>query len=365
MIQYVKVMFENKEANYEYQIDKVNIANNWNPSAKNGREFGGFNFSTEDKIIRWLHRGDTIYDVIIPKDTEIIDCIDSATPHGVFRSNKIIITNPRKVTDEMALEFYKKSTIPKEAYYKALGVVSIMGYRNTALQILRDKVNSGNIDLVLSEWNDFISRDSRRLLNKTVKLIDEYLKEIKSDILISLSVAKNPYEKKLSDDAIINLTGQSGSGKSYYAQKFFSSNKYAIIDTDEIFTNDRFVNANGLNYKLGIMFREKYKVLPSLIADFDLIYSEILNYCKNYNKIIVIDCAQFHCIKNINLLKGKIIVIRTDIDTCYQRTIDRWLKKHSHIGYSEEELRKYQERKKAIYAWYKETNKFIDKIDKL
>ena len=365
MIQYVKVMFENKGANYEYQIDKVNIANNWNPSAKNGREFGGFNFSTEDKIIRWLHRGDTIYDVIIPKDTEIIDCIDSATPHGVFRSNKIIITNPRKVTDEMALEFYIKSTIPKEAYYKALGVVSIMGYRNTALQILRDKVNSGNIDLVLSEWNDFISRDSRRLLNKTVKLIDEYLKEIKSDILISLSVAKNPYEKKLSDDAIINLTGQSGSGKSYYAQKFFSSNKYAIIDTDEIFSNDRFVNANGLNYKLGIMFREKYKVLPSLITDFDLIYSEILNYCKNYNKIIVIDCAQFHCIKNINLLKGKIIVIRTDIDTCYQRTVDRWLKKHSHIGYSEEELHKYQERKKAIYAWYKETNKFIDKVDKL
>ncbi len=30
---------------------------------------GGFNFSTEDKILRWLVRGDTLYDVIIPEDT--------------------------------------------------------------------------------------------------------------------------------------------------------------------------------------------------------------------------------------------------------------------------------------------------------
>ena len=45
------------------------------------------------------------------------------------------------------------------------------------------------------------------------------------------------------------------------------------------------------------------------------------------NKTIVIDCAQFHCIKNINLLKGKMIIIRTDIDTCYKRCIERFNKK--------------------------------------
>ena len=26
-----------------------------------------------EKIIRWLHRGDTLYDVIIPEDAEVID----------------------------------------------------------------------------------------------------------------------------------------------------------------------------------------------------------------------------------------------------------------------------------------------------
>jgi len=189
MHKYIKVMFGNKGTNYEYKIGEVNVANLWNPNASTGRDFGGFNFSTEDKIVRWLHRGDTLYDVIIPADAEIIDCIESATPHGVFRSNKIIVTNPRKVTDEMALEFYNKSTIPEVAYYKTLGVVSIMNYRNTALTILREKVNKKNIDLVLKEWNDFINNGgdgNRKNSNELVKEIDEYLSEIKSSLDINL-----------------------------------------------------------------------------------------------------------------------------------------------------------------------------------
>ena len=73
-----------------------------------------------------MHRGDTIYDVIIPDDAIVIDVKDSATPHGVFRSDKIILTDPRKVTDDIALEFYKISTIPEEAYPNALGAVAVM-----------------------------------------------------------------------------------------------------------------------------------------------------------------------------------------------------------------------------------------------
>ena len=80
---------------------------------------GGFNFSTEDKILRWLVRGDTIYDVEIPGDADIVDCINESAPHGVFRSNKIIIKNPRKVDDEYAMELYLKSDLPEKSYFKA------------------------------------------------------------------------------------------------------------------------------------------------------------------------------------------------------------------------------------------------------
>ena len=116
---------------------------------------GGFNFSTEEKILRWLVRGDTIYDVDLPDDAEVIDCPNESAPHGVFRTNKIIISNPRIVTDEMAMEFYKKSNLPEKSYYKSLAGCAIRGYKNTCLQIIKDKVNKDNIDLVLSEWNDF------------------------------------------------------------------------------------------------------------------------------------------------------------------------------------------------------------------
>lgn len=84
----------------------------------------------------------------------------------------------------MALHYYKISKIPEKAYYKALGVVAIMNYKNTALQLLRDRVNKNNIEEVLEEWNDFINHgrtNDRKNLNETVMLISDLLNEIKSD----------------------------------------------------------------------------------------------------------------------------------------------------------------------------------------
>ena len=75
----------------------------------------------------------------------------------------------------------------------------------------------------------------------------------------------------------------------------------------------------------------------------------------------MIDCAQFHCVKDINILKGTLIVIRTCIDICYNRTIERF--KSNNKNYSEEELQKFKDKKKAIYKWYKFTNEFLEKID--
>ena len=158
MSRYLKVMFgttSGANSNVKYNLNDVTVADTWNPNVENPKEMGGFNFSTEDKILRWLVRGDTIYDVEIPEDAEVIDCPNESAPHGVFRANKIIISNPRAVTDDMAMEFYKKSNLPEKSYYKSLAGCAIRGYRNTCLQIIKDKVNKDNIDLVLSEWNDF------------------------------------------------------------------------------------------------------------------------------------------------------------------------------------------------------------------
>jgi len=176
MSKYLKVMFGNKSACYK--IGEVNIAKVWSPNAKSDKKFGGFTFTTEDKIIRWLHKGDTLYDVEIPDGAEVIDVVESATIHGVFRSNKIIIKNPRKVTDEMALEFYKKSTIPEMEYYKVLAAVAVMDYKKTALAIFNDKVDDYNIGEVLLEWNGFIGHGDRKGSNETVRLIEKKLRNL-------------------------------------------------------------------------------------------------------------------------------------------------------------------------------------------
>ena len=177
MPKYIKVMFGNRGVNYEYKIDEVNIADKWNPNNNDPKEMGGFNFSTEDKILRWLVRGDTLYDVIIPDDAEVVDCPSPSAPHGVFRSNKIILTNPRQMTDEMAMDFYLKSDLPEKSYYKSLAGVAIRGYRNTSLKIIEDKVNKDNIDLVLSEIEDFI-KPFKSNFDSTYDVFNEVMKKL-------------------------------------------------------------------------------------------------------------------------------------------------------------------------------------------
>lgn len=359
---YLKWLF--KESDNPIIMDEVTICDTWDPDNPDWDKRGGFNFSNEESILRWISRGDTLCEVIVPEDAEMRNVTNQKTPNGIIVANKIILTNPIPASDELAMELYKKSNMPLKTYFETIAALAIRGCYNTALQIIKDKVNLGNIDEALDEYKDFIKPWHKDNMNREVyNQLLEVLEEIKSDILISLFIDKEPYIKKITDDKIVNLTGQSGSGKTTYALNNFSDDKYLIIDTDDIFNDERFKKSKGINKELGLYFREKYNQLPNCGDDFDLIYKEILDYCKRYDKTIVIDCAQFHCIKNINLLKGKIIIIRTDIDTCYKRCIERF--KLNNPSATVEEIEKYSEKKEPLYKWYKYSNEFIRKIDSI
>ena len=287
MAKFVKVMYDltsGADKGFEYKIGEVNIASNWNPDAKNGKDFGGFNYCSEECILRWFHRGDTIYDVTIPGDAESVR-LDGATT--IYRTNKIIISNPKKVDDELALYYYHISKIPEKSYYKALAVVSIMNYKKTAYAIFKDKINKDNIDEVLEEWNDFIShgnKNDRKDVNGLVKEIEDYLYEIKSDILISRFVDKEPYIKDISNDRVINVTGESGSGKSTYVNKYLNDDNYIVIDTDLVFEKGNVNNKYIL--ELRNLFKDKEK--DYMINNFDEFYLNILDYFKDINKTIVV-----------------------------------------------------------------------------
>ncbi len=157
MKKYVKVMFGLKSGadGFDYKENEVNVANNWNSKENHPSKIGGFNFSTKDKILRYLVRGDIIYDVILPEDAEVVDWPNEQCPHGIFLTNKIIINNPRQVNDDLAMELYKKSDLPEKSYFKSFAGCAIRGNVNTAKQIIIDKVNVNNIDTAIEEFEDF------------------------------------------------------------------------------------------------------------------------------------------------------------------------------------------------------------------
>ena len=362
-MKYLKWAFKDKighRDNQKFELNKEIVCDTWDPNNSDWEKRGGFNFTTEECALRWMSRGDTLYEVEIPSDGEILKVKNDKTPDGIIVSNKIILKNPIPISEELLLDFYNKSKLPISTYFECIGLLASRGYYDLSLKIIKDKVDLTNIDFAIEKYNKSL-KPWHEINYDIYNKVKEVLEEIKSPIDINLYIDKEPYIKKLTDDKIINLTGQSGSGKSTYAKDHFNDDRYLIIDTDEIFSENRFEKTKGINKELGEYFRNKYEKLPNCGDDFDLIYTEILNYCKDNSKTIVIDCAQFHCIKDIGLLKGKLIVIRTCIDTCYNRTIERF--KNNNANYTKEELENFIERKKSIFKWYKFSNKFIENIN--
>lgn len=185
MSKYIRVMDENKSnaGGFELKIDNVNVAKIWNPTADNPSDMGGFNFSTEEKILRWLHRGDTLYDVILPEEAEVIDCPHPNCPHGVFRTNKIILTNPRKVTEEMVVDLYMKSNLPEKTYYQCLVVLLYRKYVNAVKFIIKDRINKNNIDDCIKEFEKMTADNNNFNYNDLwddAKEIYDILLEIKN-----------------------------------------------------------------------------------------------------------------------------------------------------------------------------------------
>ena len=178
MSKYVRVMdgAKSNAGGFEYKLDEVNIAKLWNPSTMEPDKMGGFNFGTEDKILRWLHRGDTIYDVDIPNDAIVILCDESK---GVYRSNKIIVSNHQKITDDLVLDLYKKTTLSNKILADCLVTLIWKDRIKISKYIINDRVNKNNVDEFYTEFMNYSSKnnfESDELKAKYKELEDMLLK---------------------------------------------------------------------------------------------------------------------------------------------------------------------------------------------
>lgn len=126
-----------------------------NLNAEDLVQVGGFFMSDKDFIFRWVIRGDTLCEVIIPENEKIYK---TANKYGVYLADSIILTNPKKVDDKYAMELYLQSKLLDNEYFKAMTACAICGYINTAFKVCNDRVNIRNVDQAIEELEGFCKR---------------------------------------------------------------------------------------------------------------------------------------------------------------------------------------------------------------
>ena len=139
-----------------FPIDEIVIADKKiNFNAEQQIDMGGFCVSTFNYIFRWLIRGDTLCEVIIPENEKIYKTVSE---NGIYIAEKILLINPTKIDDDFATELYLKSNLSEVSYFKAMTACAICGYIKTALKVCEDKVNKDNVDTAIIELEEFCKR---------------------------------------------------------------------------------------------------------------------------------------------------------------------------------------------------------------
>lgn len=117
--------------------------------------------------------------MIIPEDAEVILCNEEK---GVWRANKIIVTNPRSITDEVAMELYKKTTLSNKIVAQCLQTLLWKNRLKISQYIIKDRVNKDNVDEFISEFENYVKKSEKfnyDELGKDSQIIYDMLIKIK------------------------------------------------------------------------------------------------------------------------------------------------------------------------------------------
>lgn len=184
---------------------------------------------------------------------------------------------------------------------------------------------------------------------------------------IDEKISKPLLYRKLTNDKVINITGEGGAGKSTLCENFRkNANEYIVIDFDSINLNNNKVGT--LEYDLVKLIVNKYgkDIFPQthhrngekqmLINEeffekcsicFATIYDEIINYLEPTGKVIVIDGSQYRFVNDASKIKGEFIALRTSLETCLNQSFSRHKKLNPEE--TEEQLFKHRQNKKEMF----------------
>jgi ABC-type dipeptide/oligopeptide/nickel transport system ATPase component len=218
---------------------------------------------------------------------------------------------------------------------------------------LFENINNNNLSdfLVFLKENDY-------------EELFQFFYKVKSN-LIDIYINKSPIVFNISDDKYINITGESGSGKSTYVLNNLNTDDYQIVETDVLFDENR-KEDEFINHLRKIIF-DKYKTadypgknnLKINIDHFNEVLEIIMNESKNINKTVVIDSGQFRHLLRYDLLKGKMIIMRTSIKESLRRAFNRFMAKRPDA--TKEEIEAHHLKKSVAYESHKKLNNVIIK----
>ena len=103
-MKYLKWVFKDNighRDNKKFAIGKVMTCDTWNPDNIDWDKRGGFNFTNEECALRWMSRGDTLYEVEIPPDGEILEVKNDKTPGGIIAKILAYPLDQRTAADNM------------------------------------------------------------------------------------------------------------------------------------------------------------------------------------------------------------------------------------------------------------------------
>ena len=180
-----------------------------------------------------------------------------------------------------------------------------------------------------------------------------------NNFFLNKLIDKEPYIKYFTDDKVINITGRSGSGKTYTCKNNYNNEQYIVIDTDLIFNHYETDNLECI--ELREVFKNESREI--LTKDFDRVYLKILDTFKDRGKIIVIDSACFINMKDYSILKECFIALRTSVYNSYINVLERW--KNNNKDFGIDEYINYVKKKQYLLNSSSCFDLFLERINKL
>ena len=218
--------------------------------------------------------------------------------------------------------------------YEALSEIIKYLFLEKNINIIKAKIDkNNNKGIFLAEYIGFNNNKSIFELDKK-SFLKEYFR--KDKLFITIDIDKDPYIKHISNDNILNITG---SEITSVLEQYINNPNYIVINIDELYNNKYNKDNNNSNYE-----------------EFDKAYLSILDYYKNTDKYIILVSNNYYYLKDISLLKGDIIIIRTCINNCYTKNT---------YNCTFNELTEMYKKNNNIYNNYHLLNNFINRIDKL